>query len=95
MVEIEVILIEVNEAIGRIKEHIEVHYDKEPRAIYVSEALYMGIDALKKQMPQKPNGDRCPKCGSDSISVWLDGGFRETQFDFCPNCGQALDWSEE
>lgn len=52
------------------------------------------IDALKKEIPQKPIGNRCPKCGGDSISVWMDGGFRETQFDFCPVCGQALDWGD-
>ena len=52
------------------------------------------IEALEKQITQKPSGKRCPKCGGDYISVWQDGGFQKTQFDFCPDCGQALDWNE-
>lgn len=87
---------EIKEAIKRIKEHIEIHYAKEPRAIYVSEALYMGIDALKKQMPVKPIGKhtsyKCPVCdrrvrsGKGSSSFGIDH--------FCQRCGQKIDWSD-
>ena len=41
------------EAIKRIKDHKIVHKMNEPRAIYISEALDMGIKALEQQ----PSGD--------------------------------------
>lgn len=37
-----------NEAIWRIKDHMEVHRLKEPRAIYITVALSMAIAALKE-----------------------------------------------
>ena len=93
---------EITEAIGRIKEHIEIHYAKEPRAIYISEALYMGIDALKKQIPKKPI-KKNPICYEKT----KDGQERYAYEYFCPMCdtkvnkephhcpcGQALDWSD-
>ena len=86
----------IEEAIERVKEHIEIHYAKEPRAIYISEALYMCIDALKKQIPIKPIGKhtsfKCPVCdrrvrsGKGSSSFGVDH--------FCQKCGQSLDWSD-
>lgn len=59
------------------------------------------IEALKKQIPKKPEidefegidywrgrylhtQDSCPYCG-----IRLD-----THFDYCCNCGQALDWGK-
>ena len=37
------------EAIERIKDHMEVHRSTEPRAIYITEALNMAIKALEQQ----------------------------------------------
>ena len=37
-----------NEAIERIKDHMEIHRLKEPRAIYITVALSMAITALKE-----------------------------------------------
>ena len=37
------------EAIERIKDHMEVHRSAEPRAIYITEALKMAIKALEQQ----------------------------------------------
>lgn len=37
-----------NEAISRIKDHMEIHRLKEPRAIYITVALSMAITALKE-----------------------------------------------
>lgn len=49
------------EAIERIKHHIDVHRWREPRAIYITEALEMAMDALD---PWKPiNGPKIPKKG--------------------------------
>lgn len=36
------------EAISRIKDHMEIHRLKEPRAIYITVALSMAITALKE-----------------------------------------------
>ena len=65
-------------------------------------AIDAAIEALKKQMPKEPTyeGDGydpqgtfiwdewlCPNCGS-RYEVDYD------KYDYCPNCGQALDWSD-
>ena len=63
-------------------------------------ALEIGIQALKKQMPKKviwENGKNgkiyafywacCPNCGDICDE-------ENEEFKFCPDCGQALDWSE-
>lgn len=53
-----------------------------------SVAFETAIEALKKQIPKKLKDDGwlyCPICGRD---VLMD------RFDYCPDCGQALDWSE-
>ena len=51
-------------------------------------ALVLAIDALEKQVPKKPyweyGGCHCKSCGLDVL--------REE--DFCPLCGQAIDWSD-
>ena len=35
------------EAIRRLEDHLEIHRKREPRSIYISEAMGMAIDALK------------------------------------------------
>lgn len=52
-------------------------------------AFENAISALEKQIPKKPKDDGwlyCPICNRD---VLLD------HFTYCPDCGQALDWSVE
>ena len=58
---------------------------------YDMEALDIGLEAIKKQMPQKPLAEtkyygigKCPRCGA----VFLDKATN-----YCGNCGQALDWN--
>ena len=66
------------------------------------EALKIGISALEKQVPKKViwenarNGKIydwawacCPNCQTEIC----DEPFEECEF--CSNCGQALDWSDE
>lgn len=55
------------------------------------EAKQMAVNALEKQIPQKPifdsyhrAGYRCPNC--NNTNPW---GYK-----FCKHCGQALDWSD-
>ena len=48
-------------------------------------ALDMAIEALEKQIPKKKKKrNECPECG-------YSYAFEE----YCPNCGQAIDWSGE
>ena len=64
------------------------------------EALKLAISALEKQIPKKPKVPIdtwvCPDCGRDvEYQVMLGenilfGG----QYNYCPNCGQKIDWSE-
>ena len=56
------------------------------------EAKQMAVNALEKQIPQKPifdsyhrAGYRCPNC--NNINPW---GYKH-----CKHCGQKLDWGEE
>ena len=66
------------------------------------QALELGVKALEKQIPKKPiyEGDGysdghlvydtwiCPLC-EKRYEVDYD------DYDYCPNCGQKLDWSDE
>lgn len=60
-------------------------------------------DALEKQIPKKPDllGDGYDDNGNLLYDTWICPCC-ETQYElyydeykFCPNCGQALDWSVE
>lgn len=65
------------------------------------EALYMAVKALEKQIPKIPDvyGDgyadgelvydtwECPSCGE---TYEIEG----EQHEYCPHCGQKIDWSE-
>ena len=67
----------------------------------VGKSIDMAIDALQKQIPRVPiyEGDGieggeivfdhwiCPCCEREYEVDYDD-------YDFCPNCGQAIDWSE-
>ena len=54
-------------------------------------AKEMSISALKKQIPKKPKTDGryvmhiCPWCND----------FVKVSHNYCPNCGQELDWGEQ
>ena len=64
--------------------------------------LGKAIEALEKQVPKTPNyeGDGywdgelvydtwfCPNCGKDYEVDYDD-------YKYCPECGQAIDWSDE
>ena len=65
----------------------------------------MAIEALNKQIPKKPiyYGDgyadgkevydmaECPTCDNNDF----EEGINNWGCKYCPNCGQALDWSDE
>lgn len=68
-----------NEAISRIKDHMEIHRLKEPRAIYITVALSMAITALKEVQQYREIGtlEECrkavekqkPKAPKDSLKI--------------------------
>ena len=64
---------------------------------------FLAIKALEKQIANKPyvqqddrNNDcmECPFCDS-FIGYECDCRDEHYQIDYCPNCGQAIDWSDE
>ena len=82
-------------------EHREHYESIEP----VNEACRMGMEALKKQIPEKlyyegdgydPDGKmvydiaKCQSCGHE-----FEEGVNDWGSKYCPDCGQALDWSTE
>ena len=76
----------LEEAIGIVKCAIGEIEWKYP--LDYAEAFEVAIETLEKQIPEKPKDDGwlyCPICGRD---VLMD------RFDYCPDCGQALDWSD-
>lgn len=50
--------------------------------------IKMAMDAIKKQTPMKPKSDHCPRCG---LIIYGRGDFPN----YCDECGQKLDWSDE
>ena len=65
------------------------------------EALKVGISALEKQVPKKVKREfatmgGCITCFETTVCPTCSENFEEPwDYDFCYNCGQALDWSEE
>ena len=84
---------------------------KEQEAIkYIENHGYISDDAkdiafktLEKQIPKKPTyvGDGYAPDGTFVWDEWLCPCCRSRyeidydEYDFCPNCGQAIDWSEK
>lgn len=70
---------------------------KEEHKERVFTAHKMAIEALEKQIPQKPierwTGDgwviKCPVCGK-----FFDDSEYEWVRQFCGGCGQKIDWSD-
>lgn len=69
---------------------------------YDIQVLEFAVESVKKQIPKEPTFDGdgyapdgtfvwdewlCPHCGT-RYEVDYD------QYDFCPNCGQSIDWVE-
>ena len=64
-----------------------------------TDMLLLCKNALEKQIPKKPKGvidpifrdvtTACPSCYNSNLA---NSFVRERVYDYCPNCGQALDW---
>ncbi|MGN1433237.1 MAG: hypothetical protein ACI4XI_05980 [Ruminococcus sp.] len=65
------------------------------------QAIIMAVKAVEKQIPKKTKGITdpmfgdttivCSSCGNANLANPFD---ISRVYDYCPNCGQALDWSE-
>lgn len=93
---------EVKEAIRRIEDHMTVHHIGDYPHIEIAEALDMAIEALRKQIPEKPfdksNNQEdwhimcCPTC---KRVFWNSGNWLHYEPIRCDKCGQQMDWSEQ
>ena len=60
------------------------------------EILHMAIEALEKQIPKKPEEIRHFRmCNSYAGLCPVCNGGANSEFQYCGDCGQKLDWSEE
>ena len=76
------------EAIARIQDHMIIHKINEERAVRLTEALNMAIDALKKNYGEWIWGGDCficSKCGA-AYSWWTDSQVSN----YCPNCEKKM-----
>lgn len=80
----------IEEAIGHIQDVICENNSPNITIFKLEkEALYMAVDALKKQLAKKPVYECCvcPSCGNEvKFSI---------HHNYCTECGQKLDWSGE
>ena len=82
-------------------DHIECAIRHIRTAIDVdSWAKKIAVEAMEKQIPRKPivpvDTWLCPSCGepAEYQQKLGDNVLYHGQHDFCPRCGQAIDWSE-
>ena len=59
------------EAIERIERHMIIHHAEEERAVYITEALKMAIEALKEQEPHVLTLDELRKVEPGTV-LWQD-----------------------
>ena len=86
------------EAINDLKVILSEITECEESICYVTdidaEPLRLAIKALEKQTPKKPvygaANIKCPNCGATLLYY-----FYSFKIDYCDECGQRLDWSEE
>ena len=80
-----------NEAIKRIRDHMEAHRLKEGRAIFIIYALGMAIDALKEIQQYREIGtvEECREAVEKQIQkkCIIDSCPDHTHYK-CPSCGQ-------
>ena len=61
----------------------------------ITDACEIAVEAMRKQMPQKlicvEVEKCCPVCNEEICLIGDDGNYGN----YCYNCGQALDWSDE
>ena len=86
------------EAINDLKVILSEITECEESICYITdvdaEPLRLAIKALERQIPKKPvygaANIKCPNCGATLLYY-----FYSFKIDYCDECGQRLDWSEE
>lgn len=82
--------------LNRLKEFLEHEADENTKPVVVSMATCC-VDALEKQISKKPVRDAldkaylCPTC-RNPFTYWKGYQTTDIKFDYCPSCGQAIDW---
>lgn len=66
-----------------------IHTDEKPCAVQ------MAREALEKQIPKKPISITISGISRYKSGVCKCGTAIAMVYKYCPNCGQAIDWSEE
>lgn len=69
------------EAVARIKDHIEVHHIKEDRAIKIVQALNMAIEALERTEWHYPSKGEYPLYEELVLCTKKDGSYLVGSFD--------------
>ena len=57
-----------------------------------NKAISMAIEALKKQIPEKPRETRCALMCSSCGHKITEKGCKKLNRLYCKKCGQAIDW---
>lgn len=96
--------IEIEEAIARIRDHQIVHKMYEPRAIYISEALDLAIEALERESKtgrwiRHDTGHSiyydCSLCGCVAPSTEMADKILWKMANYCPDCGSKMKKEDE
>lgn len=86
------------EKLNGIRNYLSELYEGE------SEAFDLAIQALEKQVSKNPKRIKfdehisnlnCPSCDCVLFTEFSDGINAGEKVNFCPECGQAIDWSDE
>lgn len=82
--------------IYRVRANVGQSLAHQVKADNQAEIQQVTIEALEKQVPKKPNKHKedilgeyysCPSCMNNELDDIFDN--------YCPRCGQKLDWGEE
>ena len=86
-----------------LEEHVVERLKEASYERFGNDGMGIAIQALEKQIPKKPTyeGDGYAPDGTFVFDEWLCpccGKRYEVDYDdydYCPNCGQKIDWSDE
>ena len=84
------------EAIRRLEDHLEVHRRREPRSIYISEALEMAMKSLEggptAHWINYKDEHQCSNCREFVIAE--PNAWEDDMFEYCPHCGAKMGESD-
>ena len=61
----------------------------------VEEACLLACEALEKQIPKKPRETRCALMCARCGHKITEKGCKKLDRNYCKECGQAIDWSDD